>query len=108
MVPALINFQLAVETLDALPEPVRTDRTRRFRRDAAEAHVRDMRIRVRDIYGRSTTQADPQTKMDALKQCRQILETILTKYPDTPGRSGVERNLKTIIQEIDAAGKTQK
>ena len=101
------NPQGAVDALDALPENLRTDRTRRLRREAAEAHVRDLRIRVRDLYNRATAQSDKQIKLDSLKQCKQILETILAKYPDTPGRSGVERNLKTIAQDIEDFGKAK-
>ena len=101
------NPQGAVDALDALPENLRTDRTRRLRREAAEAHVRDLRIRVRDLYNRATAQPDKQIKLDSLKQCKQILETILAKYPETPGRSGVDRNLKTISQDIEDLGKAK-
>lgn len=101
------NAEKAVEILDSLPEAEKSERTRRLKREAADVHVRELRMRVRDLYNRATSQSDKQIKLDALRQCKQILETILTRYPDQSGRSGVERNLKTIVQDIEEIGKAK-
>lgn len=98
----------AVDTLDALPETARTDRTRRLRREAADVHVREMREQVRNLYTRSRSQGNPTAKVETLKQAKGILEQILSKYPDTTVRSAVERNLKSINEEIVELGKAKK
>ena len=95
----------AVQLLDSIADPDRTDKSRKLKREASEVHVRELRVKVRDLYNRAATTRDKNAKIDGLKQCRQILELILSKYPEHNGRSGVERNLRTIIQDIDEAGK---
>lgn len=99
------NLGKAVDVLDGLPPNLITENTRRLRREAAEQHVRELRARVRDIYQKAQSQRDPQQKIDALVQSKQLLELILTRYPDNSVRTAVERNLRSLNSEITAIGK---
>lgn len=72
----------AVQTLDGLPDVQKSDKTRNLRREASEAHIRDLRRKANDLFQRGNVSSDSQTKMDSFEQCRQILERILNLYPE--------------------------
>jgi hypothetical protein len=90
----------AVTLLDSVPEPERTEKIRRLRRDAVEAHVKDLRTRARQQYMRAQGTQNKGTKVEALQQCLSINEEILAKYPDTPSKPGIERSINSIKSEI--------
>ncbi len=91
----------AVTILDTIPELEKNDRSKRLRKEAAEAHVKDLRTRARQQYQRAQSQQNKQGKIDALQQSREINEFILSKYPETPSRPGIERSLSSIKSEIE-------
>jgi hypothetical protein len=95
----------ALATLSSLPESGQTDKTRRLRREAVDMHVRDTRTQVRNLYNRAGATVDAAQKADILRECKKLLEELLTKYPDSPGRSGIERNLRTINQDLEVIAK---
>lgn len=72
----------AVQTLDGLPDVQKSDKTRNLRREASEAHIRDLRRKANDLFQRGNVASDSQTKVDSFEQCRQILEQILNLYPE--------------------------
>lgn len=98
------NPAKAVDVLDDVPENLRNDKVKRARKDAMEVDVRQLRARVRDLYTRAKSQAKP-AKLETLNQCKQILEGILSRYPETSVKSAVERNLRSINDEITEVGK---
>jgi hypothetical protein len=98
------NAELAVTQMDAIPAELQTEKSRSMRRQARNVHVRQLREKVRELYGKATSQSNKQAKGEALQQCKQILETILSRYPDAEGRAGVERNLRSIEREIKEIG----
>ena len=93
--------ETAVALLDAIPEKDRNDRTKRLRREAADAHVRDLRTKAREFYLKAQAQSNKSQKVDILKQSLAINEEIITKYGDTASRPGVERSIRSIKSEID-------
>jgi hypothetical protein len=90
----------ALVLLDSVPETDRNEKIRRLRRDAVEAHVKDLRTRARQQYMRAQGTQNKETKIEALQQCLSINEEILAKYPDTPSKPGIERSINSIKSEI--------
>jgi hypothetical protein len=88
----------AVEILDSLSEVNKNERTRGLRREASEAHVKDMRRKASELYKRVAMTGDSQAKLDSLSQCKQILENILVKYPDTD--SLTKRNIQKFLNSV--------
>ncbi|MFZ9519876.1 MAG: hypothetical protein ACO3A4_05305 [Silvanigrellaceae bacterium] len=88
----------AVEILDNLSEANKSEKTRGLRREASEAHVKDMRRRASEIYKKVAIIGDTQGKLDSLSQCKQILESILSRYPDTD--SYTRRNIQKFLNSI--------
>jgi hypothetical protein len=88
----------AVEILDSLSEVNKNERTRGLRREASEAHVKDMRRKANELYRRVAMTGDAQAKLDSLSQCKQILENILVKYPDTD--SFTKRNIQKFLNSV--------
>lgn len=72
----------AVQTLDGLPDTQKSDKTRNLRKEASEAHIRDLRRKANELYQRGNVSSDNQTKIESFDQCRQILENILSLYPE--------------------------
>lgn len=99
--------QKAVEIVDSLPVNLQTDKTKRLRAEAMEVHVRDLRAHVRALYTRAQSQSTKPAKIEVLKQAKQTLESILTKYPTTTVKVAVERNLKSVNDEINDLGKSK-
>jgi len=71
----------------------------RFKTEVMERHVQEMRMNVTELYKRSQN-IPKEGKLNALKQALQQLESILTRYPKTTGRSGIERSIRAIQNEI--------
>ncbi len=99
----------AVETLDSLADAQKTDVTRRLRREASEAHIRDLRRKANELYQRGTNSPDKQAKLDSFTQCKQILENILTRYPETDSftRVKIQRFLNSVSENIQELRKAQ-
>ncbi len=99
----------AVETLDSLADVQKTDVTRRLRREASEAHIRDLRRKANELYQRGTNSPDKQAKLDSFSQCKQILENILTRYPETDSftRVKIQRFLNSVSENIQELRKAQ-
>lgn len=72
----------AVQTLDGLPDTQKSDKTRNLRKEASEAHIRDLRRKANELYQRGNISSDSLTKIESFDQCRQILEDILNLYPE--------------------------
>jgi len=88
----------AVEILDSLSEANKNERTRSLRREASEAHVKDMRRKASELYKRVAMTSDAQAKLDSLSQCKQILENILVRYPDTD--TYTKRNIQKFLNSV--------
>ncbi len=95
----------ALQTLRALPEGAQNDKTRRLRRESVDLYVRNTRAQVRNLYNRAGASADLAQKAELLRECKKKLEELLAKAPDAPGRSGIERNLRTINQDLEGIPK---
>lgn len=99
----------AVEILDSLAEANKNERTRGLRREASEAHVKDMRRKASELYKRVSMTGDAQLKLDSLSQCKQILENILSKYPETDAytRRNIQKFLNSVSENITEIKKGQ-
>ncbi|MEY3901719.1 MAG: hypothetical protein RL189_1025 [Pseudomonadota bacterium] len=99
----------AVEILDSLAEANKNERTRGLRREASEAHVKDMRRKASELYKRVSMTGDAQVKLDSLSQCKQILENILNKYPETDAytRRNIQKFLNSVSENISEIKKGQ-
>lgn len=92
----------AVVALDNLSDAQKSEKTRSFRREAAEAHIRYLRRKANELYQRGTIASDTQAKLDSLAQCKQILENILTRYPETDSftRVKIQKFLNSVAENI--------
>lgn len=90
-----------VEILDSLTPDQKTEQVKRLRLEAAEIHIRQQRIKVRDLYNRSKTLKELSERINLLAQCKEILEGILKTFPTHSGKSNVERNLRLITLELN-------
>ncbi|NBW81215.1 hypothetical protein EBR21_05625 [bacterium] len=99
----------AVDILDGLSEANKSEKTRGLRREASEAHVKDMRRKASEIYKKVAIIGDPQGKLDTLSQCKQILESILSRYPDTDSytRRNIQKFLNSVSDNISELKKGQ-
>jgi hypothetical protein len=88
----------AVDILDNLSEANKNEKTRGLRREASEAHVKDMRRKASEIYKKVAIIGDTQGKLDSLSQCKQILESILSRYPETD--SYTRRNIQKFLNSV--------
>lgn len=92
----------AVEVLDSLADAQKNDKTRVLRREASQAHIRDLRRKANELYQRGNLAADNQAKLDSLSQCKQILENILSRYPETDSftRVKIQKFLNSVSENI--------
>lgn len=99
----------AVEILDGLSETNKNEKTRGLRREASEAHIKDMRRKASEIYKRVSLTSDAQSKLDSLSQCKQILENILNRYPETDSytRRNIQKFLNSVSENISELRKGQ-
>lgn len=99
----------AVETLDGLSDAQKNEKTRSLRREASEAHVRELRRKANELFQRGNISNDRQAKLDSLSQCKQILENILVKYPetDTFTRNKIQKFLNSVSDNIVELRKAQ-
>ncbi|MEY4066751.1 MAG: hypothetical protein RIR26_2959 [Pseudomonadota bacterium] len=99
----------AVETLDTLSDAQKNEKTRSLRREASEAHVRELRRKANELFQRGNISTDRQSKLDSLSQCKQILENILVKYPDTDSftRNKIQKFLNSVSENIVELRKAQ-
>lgn len=95
----------AVTLLDSIAPEARDNRVLRLRTEAANRHVMDLRLRVSRVYKEAQALKRPPEKLRALEDARETLKEILSRYPDTTSRPGVERNLRAIENEIEALRK---
>jgi hypothetical protein len=99
----------AVDTLDGLADALKNEKTRSLRREASEAHVRELRRKANELFQRGNISNDRQAKLDSLSQCKQILENILVKYPetDTFTRNKIQKFLNSVSDNIVELRKAQ-
>lgn len=99
----------AVDVLDSLPETQKNDKTRSLRRESSQAHIRDLRRKANELYQRGNISGDNQSKLDSLAQCKQILENILSRYPETDQftRIKIQKFLNAVSENILELRKAQ-
>lgn len=99
--------EMAINIIDNLPPQVKSNANlQRLRKDAAEKHVRMLRSQVTQIYQRGSQMSDPKEKVRLFKECAQLLEHILVKYPESKVTPAVKKNLQSLQQEIFMATRT--
>jgi hypothetical protein len=57
-----------------------------------------MRRKASEIYKKVAIIGDTQGKLDSLSQCKQILESILSRYPETD--SYTRRNIQKFLNSV--------
>jgi hypothetical protein len=99
----------AVQTLDGLPDTQKSDKTRNLRREASEAHIRDLRRKANDLFQRGNVSSDSLTKIESFDQCRQILENILNLYPEANRytRVKIKKFLDSVSENLTELRKAQ-
>jgi hypothetical protein len=90
----------ALKIIDSFPSSTQNQKLFRLRKDALNNHARDSRIRVRDLYTKAISENNSEQKKQTLLQCKNILETLISTYPDAPGKAGIERSLRSIKNDI--------
>ena len=89
----------AIALIDTIPANQRSDNLKRIRSDSINALVMNLRYKVRALFVRSTQQTGASRK-ETLKQSEQILQGILTNYPEYADMAAVQNNLKQVQREL--------
>lgn len=90
----------AVELLRTIPEASRTGEAAHLLREAETVHIRELRLRVRDLFQTADTRPNASAKIRIYEQCLEVLNSILEQYPETSFRRSIERNIRNIESRI--------
>jgi len=98
------EYGQAVERLTPLLKTSLADRARPSLEEASRLAAQEDRQKAADLFVRSTTSRDQESKRKLLLASRDLLQGILTKYPQSGLGDKVQRNLSRIDQELKAVG----
>lgn len=98
------EYGQAVERLTPLLNTSLADRARPSLEEASRLAAQEDRQKAADLFVRSTTSRDQESKRKLLLASRELLQGILTKYPQSGLGEKVQRNLSRIDQELKALG----
>ena len=96
------EYSKAVERLTPLLKTSLADRARSPLEEASRLAAQEDRQKAADLFVRSTTSRDQENKKKLLLASRDLLQGILTKYPQSGLGEKVQRNLSRIEQELRA------
>ena len=72
--------------------------------EASKLGAQEDRQKAADLFVRSTSARDQESKKKLLLSSRELLQGILTKYPQSGLNEKVERNLSRIEEELKTLG----
>ena len=90
----------AIEQIDQVPKNLLNEKLNRLRKEAIESHVRKTRTQVRNLFNRANASKNATEKKQLLEECEALLVQLLKRYPDAPGRQGIERNIRNLQMEM--------
>jgi len=76
--------------------------TRRFNEEASKLGAQDMRQKAAELFVRASNNRDSEEKRKLLLSSRDLLQSILVKYPQSGLTDKVQRNLTRIEAELKA------
>jgi hypothetical protein len=97
----------AVAMLRSVAPSQRTAELKRKLAEAEAIHVRDLRLRVRDILQRAATRTSDGDRAGDLKQALEILNFIVQEYPSIDARKQIDRNIRSIEQNLSQINKNK-
>jgi hypothetical protein len=97
----------AIELIELYENTPFYSKLTKTRDKALSITIKNLRIRVTNLYLSSKDQ-DSIEKRESLLKCKNILEDIITKYPDYSEIASVENNLSNITKEIEALDRSKK
>lgn len=97
----------AVKLLRSVPEAQRSPELRKRLAEAEAVHIRDLRLRVRDLLERASARSSTSDRTNDYTQARDILQFILKEYPGSDARKQIERNIRRIEFNLAQISKTK-
>lgn len=90
----------AVGILKAIPPHNRDGSVTQLLSEAETVHIRELRLRVRDLFKRAETRGSSADKISDYEQCLEILRYTLKEYPNTQHRRSLERNIRSVEERL--------
>ena len=86
----------AVALLRAIPEQSRSSAVSKLLAESENVHIRNLRLRVTDLFKNAESKSNPQDKILDYDQALELLNYILREYPKNPARRQIEKNIRSI------------
>lgn len=86
----------AVALLRAIPEQNRSAAATKLLAESENVHVRNLRLRVTDLFKNAESRGNSQDKIHDYEQALELLNSILREYPKNPARRQIEKNIRSI------------
>jgi hypothetical protein len=86
----------AVALLRAIPEQSRSTAASKLLAESENVHIRNLRLRVTDLFKSAESKSNPQDKILDYDQALELLNYILREYPKNPARRQIEKNIRSI------------
>lgn len=91
----------AANILKAIPPDSRSGAVSQLLSEAETVHIRELRLRVRDLFKRAETRGSVAEKVKDYEQCLEILRYTLKEYPNTQHRRSLERNIRSVEERLN-------
>jgi len=98
------EYDKAIEQFSKLLKTPLNDKARVQIEEASKLGAQEDRQKAADLFVRSTSARDQESKKKLLLSSRELLQGILTKYPQSGLNEKVERNLSRIEEELKTLG----
>jgi tetratricopeptide (TPR) repeat protein len=90
----------AVLILKGIAPDKRSGAATQLLHEAETVHIRELRLRVRDLFKRAESSASTSDKINDYEQCLEILRYTLREYPETQHRRALERNIRSVEERL--------
>ncbi len=100
------EYDKAIERFSRLLKTPLNDKARVQIEEASKLAAQEDRQKAADLFVRSTTARDQESKKKLLLSSRELLQGILTKYPQSGLNEKIQRNLSRIEEELKTLGST--
>jgi tetratricopeptide (TPR) repeat protein len=97
----------AVRLLRSVPEVSRSAELKRRLDEAESVHIRDLRLRVRDLLQRASSRSNPTERAGDYREALEVLNFILAEYPKNSARKQIERNIRNIQFNLSQMNKKE-
>ena len=95
----------SVQYLRTIPESSRNPAISQLLSEAEDAHIRELRLRVRDLFKRAESGVSGDSRKADYMQSLEILRFIIKEYPTHSTRKQIDKNIRNIEALIQEARK---